>query len=305
MEFVSDDLQGAAGAAEPAAGDDTGQWDLDYQTFRHGRLERVQDSARQWLGTITALLGLFSAAIVVGGGNSVSDLSSTWRRVVFFAAVLVYALAFYSVGIGAAATFGGLGLRPPNVNDLDSYIERETGKADAAVDVARYYRNAAHRARPEQAAAQLELALAAEQQISLRRHQVLLAQARKKQLESVRERKVLAGVAVVSSWWHTFWGSNAPNGDAFDYRFNYERQADKRRARLHKSRVFGILAAALSGVLAMTLLWQHTLTQSTPALSILVVHNGTVSCETARSPSAGSATFPGAGVTQVTVVPNC
>ena len=76
------------GNTKPAGSgnDDTASWVAEYDALAHGRLERVQAAAQQWLTTTTALLGLFSAAIVVGGTNSVSDLSQRGRAFVFVAA---------------------------------------------------------------------------------------------------------------------------------------------------------------------------------------------------------------------------
>jgi hypothetical protein len=86
-------------------------WKKDYDDFVHGRMARVQTAAQQWLVTMTALLGLFSTAIIVGGANTIDKVSLPQPLVIALAAV-VYLLALAAEIYGALATFGGLGLHP-------------------------------------------------------------------------------------------------------------------------------------------------------------------------------------------------
>ena len=210
VEDLRGDLHGAVAAGNRvAAGNDDAsdqeQWVGDYESFRHGRLERVQASAQQWLATITALLGLFSAAVVVGGGSSVSDLSAAERKVVFVVAVVVYSAAFVAVVIGAMATFGGLGLRSPSAEDLESYADAERARSEAAGQVARYYRGLAS-GTPEQAAVHAELAAEADRQTVLHAHQADLATARRQQRAAPELADVVARAE--PSRWQIFWGSD-------------------------------------------------------------------------------------------------
>jgi len=283
-------------------------WASDYDKLVHGRLERVQASAQQWLSTITALLGLFSAAIVVGGANSVSDLSTSARRLVFAGAVTVYTVAFLAVVLGAAATFGGLGTRQARVKELTRYATSESQRADVAEAT---YQQCCQRAvrEPDRRSEFRILADAAYIRARERRSEAALAAARAEQLAaaSARLSRLERWRLRVSARWRGFWGSSPSDGDAFDYRFRYEQQADTRRARLHKSRALGVMAAVLSGTLAMTLLWHQTRATSTPAVSLLVIRHGAVQCLTIPAGQAASTPLPGAadGVTQITVVPRC
>jgi hypothetical protein len=227
-------------------------WNDNYQTFLNSRLERTQGAAQQWLTTITALLGLFSVAIVVGGGKSVSDLSDLQRWLVFLAAVIVYSLAFVSVLQGALATWGGLSRRTADRKDLAKYMTDEKGMAEKADQDADEYKRAEDAVHADAKAAYRELATAKEREAKMHWHQSRLAFA-------VLDARTIDP----PSRWRVLRGSAPLTGDAFDYRFRYERQAQKRRRLLHESRTFGILAAVLSGILAMAVLGLQTLSQST------------------------------------------
>jgi hypothetical protein len=287
--------------ARPPGAGDSDRWLADYDTFRHTRLERVQGSAQQWLGTITALLGLFSAAIVVSS-STVSGLSDGWRRFVFVSAVVLYSFVLLGVGFGAWATFGGLGLRRLGRKELGRYLKLERAKAAAADEAAAVYRANAGPVGFPRTEARLELAAAATEKARVHREHVELADQRWHQQgpDPFWLRRLLSRLL------HVFWPS-PPLGDSFDYRFNYEHQADARRARLHVSRLFGVAAAILAGVLAMIILGLQTLSSPSPSMSLLVVHNGTVTCETTHPSKTGQTIFSGptTGVVQVTVVAHC
>ena len=87
-------------------------WAEDLENFVRGRVNRVQTAAQFWLGTMTTLLGLFSALIVFNGGQSLAELpvGTPVRIVLYVATVTVYCCAFGAVVLGARATFGGLTL---------------------------------------------------------------------------------------------------------------------------------------------------------------------------------------------------
>ena len=285
------------GNTKPAGSgnDDTASWVAEYDALAHGRLERVQGAAQQWLTTTTALLGLFSAAIVVGGTNSVSDLSQRGRASVFVAAFLVYAVAFLALVLGALATFGGLGVRRVDAEELNDYIRAEQ---DRAADAEAYLRALPEGLEPE--GVHRELIAVTRQQEALHRRHVALAQARLAHITTAHITSAQSWQKRMAQRWQGIWRGAESSGDAFDYGFRYDQQADKRRSRLHKSRIFGITAAVLSGALALGLLANQTFSPASPPTpSILVVHDRVVTCQTATGLSSLH------GVTQVAVVPNC
>jgi hypothetical protein len=285
----------------PAPSSDSDRWLADYEKFRHSRLERVQGSAQQWLGTITALLGLFSAAIVISS-SAVSGLSDGWRHFVFVSAVLLYVVVLLGVGFGAWATFGGLGLRRLTDKELVRYIELEEKRSTSAAEAAAFYQASADAVEVANSAAPLELATAAGDKARIHREHVALARERRAQQGPDQSWIRRAGPRLLGLFWPT-----PPPGDSFDYRFHYENQADARRARLHVSRLFGVMAAVFAGVLAMVILGLQTLSSPSPSMSLLVVHNGTVTCETTHPSKSGQTIFSGptTGVVQVTVVSHC
>ena len=69
----------AGGIAEDRtqAAADAGRWERDRQKFEHSRLERVQASARVWLGVLTTLLGLLGSVVLLKGGDLVTDVTAS------------------------------------------------------------------------------------------------------------------------------------------------------------------------------------------------------------------------------------
>jgi fatty acid desaturase len=94
----------------PGASEAT-QWMQDLQQADHTRLNRVQASARVWLGLLTTLLTLLGSVVLFKGGSLVTGVTANsgfqWALVVLVG--LVFAFAILAVIFGGQATWGGLG----------------------------------------------------------------------------------------------------------------------------------------------------------------------------------------------------
>ena len=184
------------------------RWADDYQDFVHTRMTRVQTAAQQWLVTMTALLGVFSAITVLGGPATIDTTpTGAAQWVVLSLAGLVYLLAFAAVCYRALATFGGLGLRPTTAP------ERAYAGDAAAVQT-----------------------WPASDPVRLADEVTRLARMRR---DTPRQ-----------EWWN----ARPLSGGIRAYIDSYEFKTNTLRANLHRSRILGIAAAILSGVLAWTLL---------------------------------------------------
>jgi hypothetical protein len=90
---------------------DAHRWKLEYEEFRHTRLNRVQTSAGIWLGVLTTLFTVAGSFVLVKGSNFISGVTGNvglrWISLLF--ACLVFATAVLGIIAGAAATWGGLG----------------------------------------------------------------------------------------------------------------------------------------------------------------------------------------------------
>lgn len=113
---------------------DADAWQEELQSFVHGRLERAQKAAASWLVTLTTLLGLFGAVIVLNGGAAISGIRGGvgWRAAAVIIATAVFALAFAAIYEGLTTTFAGLtgGGRSAQNDDLRSRV-REGWSPDA------------------------------------------------------------------------------------------------------------------------------------------------------------------------------
>jgi hypothetical protein len=191
--------------------DQTGndRWQEDYEDFIHGRMVRVQAAAQQWLVTMTSLLGLFSAVVVVGGGNAIEKVPHGIAQATIVAlAAVVYILAFVAVYQGAKATFGGLGLRPAGSEER-AYAKEASGLQND---------DGPH-----------DLAPLAEIEGRIRKKQGL-------------------------DQWREWWSPPPLLGGVHAYVETYEHKTNRLRTHLHRSRVLGIVASVLSGVLGWALL---------------------------------------------------
>jgi hypothetical protein len=104
------------------------QWRRAYEKARRTRLERVQASARVWLGVLTTLFGLLGSVVLFKGGDLVTGVTASgWFQGVLILLVgLVLVSAILAMIAGGAATWGGLD---------DEASSGETPEASAAPSV--------------------------------------------------------------------------------------------------------------------------------------------------------------------------
>jgi hypothetical protein len=86
------------------------RWTSAYEKWQETRLERVQDSARVWLGVLTTLLGLLGSVVLLKGGDLVTSVTANWVFQVLLIGLttLVFAGVVLAVILGGMATWGGL-----------------------------------------------------------------------------------------------------------------------------------------------------------------------------------------------------
>jgi hypothetical protein len=103
------DADNARAQVPPVNAVDLG-WFRAYQNWRRGRLERVQASARVWLGVLTTLLGLLGSVVLFKGGDLITGVTRNgWFQAVLIIVVgLVFASAVLALIAGGSATWGGL-----------------------------------------------------------------------------------------------------------------------------------------------------------------------------------------------------
>ncbi len=101
--------QSRQGDAEAAA--EERRWSRDLQKFERSRLERVQASARVWLGVLTTLLGLLGSVVLLKGGDLVTGVtdSGPFQLILVVLVGLVFAVTVLALIYGGQATWGGLG----------------------------------------------------------------------------------------------------------------------------------------------------------------------------------------------------
>ena len=108
---MTDRHDAAAGVQHvPLAPTEEKDWTHAYGNWRRARLDRVQASARVWLGVLTTLLGLLGSVVLFKGGDLVTGVTSNgWLQGVLIALVgLVFLSAVFAVIAGGVATWGGL-----------------------------------------------------------------------------------------------------------------------------------------------------------------------------------------------------
>jgi len=86
------------------------RWNKEYVKWRSARLDRVQASARVWLGVLTTLLGLLGSVVLFKGGSLVTGVTASgWFQLTLIVLVgLVFGSAVLAVIFGGQATWGGL-----------------------------------------------------------------------------------------------------------------------------------------------------------------------------------------------------
>jgi hypothetical protein len=88
------------------------RWSRDLQKFDRTRLERVQASARVWLGVLTTLLGLLGSVVLFKGGDLVTGVTANglFQGILIVLVGVVFAVTILAVIFGGQATWGGLAI---------------------------------------------------------------------------------------------------------------------------------------------------------------------------------------------------
>jgi hypothetical protein len=265
------------GVPDPARpGADTGLddpehllWNESYEKWRTGRLDRVQDSARVWLGLLTTLLGLLGSVVLFKGGDLVTGVTDNgwFKAFLVILVALVFAAAVLAVVAGGVATWGGLrdiGQRgEPGNTDQDNtqsgQHEAEAGQepADKKKDMkSRWFA-----------------------------FFMLFTFGSKEYRRALREIPPKASAAKTGQeYWKTYKNKSLDS-------------ADRRRAYLHASRGLGVITAALIAALAVLAVIAGTYAPA-PA-DVIVVHGGQSTC----TATGDIGTYK--GVTQVISVNSC
>jgi protein-S-isoprenylcysteine O-methyltransferase Ste14 len=86
------------------------RWYRAYEKARRTRLQRVQASARVWLGVLTTLLGLLGSVVLFKGGDLVTGVPANgwFQSLLILLVALVFTSAILAMIAGGAATWGGL-----------------------------------------------------------------------------------------------------------------------------------------------------------------------------------------------------
>jgi hypothetical protein len=107
---MADDSRDTGPAPDARPPGETDAWEKELHEFVLHRFSLVQSAAQFWLGTMTTLVALFSALIVINQGESLAELpvAAPVRVGLYVIVVGVYLCAFGAVILGAQASFGGL-----------------------------------------------------------------------------------------------------------------------------------------------------------------------------------------------------
>lgn len=118
--------EGVGRDGEPTSPEDQ-RWNQDYQRWKRTRLDRVQASARVWLGILTTFLGLLGSVVLLKGGDLVTGVtvSGAFQVTLIVLIVLVFVCVVLAVISGGAATWGGL-MYPALSADLATGTSAET-----------------------------------------------------------------------------------------------------------------------------------------------------------------------------------
>ncbi len=223
-------------------------WIGDYQAWRRGRLQRVQDSARVWLGVLTTLLGLLGSVVLFKGGGLVTSVTHNgWFQFFLILLVgLVFVSAVLALVAGGAATWGGLGdIAPPD--------EAAGAAADPpAPSPAEDNETTGGLSRPRQLWFGFWLLFTGESPAERKR---LLAIPPRSRLPKTGEEP-----------WKR-------------YKSGSVNSADRKRAYLHASRSLGVVTALLIAMLAVLAVIAGTISPA-PA-EVIVIHGGRATCVSA------------------------
>jgi hypothetical protein len=242
---------GGTGQAVPADDGDESGWRSAYLSWRRGRLERVQASARVWLSVLTTLLGLLGSVVLFKGGGLVTGITgSGWFQFFLICLVgLVFISAVLALIAGGSATWGGLG-------DVVLSAAPEVPAAPASP------------AAPE-GSERRGARLAGTSPLRRRwfAFWLLLSgepKAARRSLMALPARRELVGLAP----WE-------------QYQLGSLNSADRRRAYLHASRTLGVVTAILIAVLAVLAVIAGTVAPA--PVDVLVIHDGRTACVPAHS----------------------
>jgi hypothetical protein len=258
---------GETGRDAPEDDADESGWRSAYLSWRRGRLDRVQASARVWLGVLTTLLGLLGSVVLFKGGDLVTGITgSGWFQFFLICLVgLVFASAVLALIAGGAATWGGLGdVAPAAALEIPAAPASQAASGSGQkADVMRPWRT----------------------RLRLRWFGFWLVFTG----EPAAGRRALLTLPTQRELTHLEpWEQ---------YRRGSLNSADRRRAYLHASRTLGVVTAVLIAVLAVLAIIGGTVAPAPDY--VLVIHNGRTACV----PAAATAKFT--HVSQVITVSGC
>jgi hypothetical protein len=93
---------------------DQAEWDKAATDWAIGSLDLLRDTAEKWLGSLSTLIGLFGAVVIIGGPETLADIQPRDARPWIFGALVVASLL-----AGTAVLFGAFaaqGLSFPTVD---------------------------------------------------------------------------------------------------------------------------------------------------------------------------------------------
>jgi hypothetical protein len=216
-------------------------WNQDRQKFERTRLERVQASARVWLGVLTTLLGLLGSVVLFKGGALVTEVTASgpFQAILIVLVGLVFAVTVLAVIFGGQATWGGLAIATQQAGT-------EAAVTEAAVTLGPVARTADPRPLRRRAwfTFATSLALWSQPRGSSRRVATDDAKSSKPPWMAYRD-----------------WSLSS---------------AERRRVYLHASRAAGVAAAGLIALLAIVAVIAGTI--SPVPTEVIVVHHGRLSC---------------------------
>jgi hypothetical protein len=242
------------------------RWSRDLQKFDRTRLERVQASARVWLGVLTTLLGLLGSVVLFKGGDLVTGVTANglFQGILIVLVGVVFAVTILAVIFGGQATWGGLAI-----------ATQQAGTEAAVLGAARY----------EASLPSLGLVTRPADPRPLWRRAWFSFAA------------LLALSSQPKSGRRPTQSADSPEPAWQAYKDWSLASAERRRVYLHASRFAGVTAAGLIALLAIVAVIAGTV--SPVPTEVIVVHNGRLTC----GPVSASRMFT--GVTQVMTVSGC
>lgn len=247
------------------------RWSRDREAFERTRLERVQASARVWLGVLTTLLGLLGSVVLFKGGDLVTGVTASgmFQAILIALVGLVFAVTVLAVIFGGQATWGGLAMATQPAGP-EAPVPWPAGPEAPVTKAPRSEAPVTKTSdpRPWRRRAWFDFATLL----------ALWSQAKQSSREATKD-------------------TGSPKPAWMAYRDWSLASAEHRRVYLHASRAAGVTAAALIALLAIVAIIAGTVSP-VPA-EVIVVHHGRINC----GPVSQSRMFT--GVTQVMTVSSC